>query len=159
MIARQLLCAAIFVGAAFGGASLQAATTTYTYDALGRLRVVEYDTGKVAIYDYDSAGNRTRVVTGTMPSAPSSIAVPKTGTTGNYKISWGTAAGTVTAYQLFQATNTSFTDEKLVYTGSAKSYAISGRASGTYYYRVRACLSSHCEAALAGSNGVVVTRP
>lgn len=158
MIARQLLCAAFCAAAAFAGASLQAATASYSYDALGRLRKVEYSTGTVAIYDYDNAGNRIRVVTGAAPGVPSSITVPTSSTTGNYKISWEAASGKVTAYQLFQATNASFSDESLIYTGSAQSVAVSGRLSGTYYYRVQACISSQCKGKLAGSNGIAVTR-
>jgi hypothetical protein len=133
-------------------------TANYQYDALGRLRLVEYVTGKVAIYDYDNAGNRIRVVTGTAPGVPSSITVPTSSTTGSYTISWGAASGTVTAYQLFEATNSSFTGETVIYTGSALSVAVTGRLSGTYHYRVHACISSLCKGKLAGANGIVVTR-
>jgi hypothetical protein len=73
-------------------------------------------------------------------------------------VSWGAATGTVTAYQLYQATNTSFSGETLLYTGTARSFAITGRLSGTYYYRVRSCLDVLCSAPRAGSNGIVVTR-
>lgn len=150
--------AALSVGLVLAFGSTLAATASYEYDALGRLRKVEYDTGQVAIYDYDSAGNRQRVVTGTKPGVPSSITVPTSSTTGNYTVSWGAATGTVTAYQLFQATSSSFTGETLVYTGLAQSLAISNQPSGTYYYRVRACISSLCQGTLAGANGIVVTR-
>jgi hypothetical protein len=153
VLAGPLACLSIVLAG-----SAVAATASYQYDALGRLRVVDYDTGKVAIYDYDNAGNRQRVVTGTKPGVPSFITVPNSSTTGNYTISWGTATGTVTAYQLFQATNTSFSGETLIYSGSAESFAISGRLSGTYYYRVRACISSLCQGTRAESNGIVVTR-
>jgi hypothetical protein len=135
-----------------------AATASYQYDALGRLRVVEYDTGKVAIYDYDNAGNRIRVVTGTAPGVPSSITVPTSNTTGSYTISWGAASGTVTAYQLFEATNSSFTGETAIYTGPLQSFGVTGKPSGTYYYRVHACISSLCKGKLAGANPTVVTR-
>ena len=38
----------------------QSSTTTYTYDALGRLKRVEGSAdGSVVTYDYDAAGNRT----------------------------------------------------------------------------------------------------
>ena len=148
------LCACI----ALAAGPAPAATAAYDYDALGRLRKVDYDTGQIAIYDYDDAGNRVRVVTGTKPGVPASITVPASNTTGNYTISWGAASGTVTAYQLFQATNTSFSGETLIYTGTPRSFAISGQLSGTYYYRVRACISSVCQGTRAGANGIVVTR-
>lgn len=134
-----------------------AATASYEYDALGRLRVVDYSSGTIAIYDYDDAGNRLRAVTGTKPGVPASITVPASSTTGNYTVSWGAATGTVTAYQLFEATNPSFTGETAIYTGLLQSIAITGRPVGTYYYRVRACISSKCYGAIAGANGVVRT--
>ncbi len=40
-----------------------AATTTYTYDALGRVIMVVYDNGSTVTYSYDAAGNRTTVAT------------------------------------------------------------------------------------------------
>lgn len=141
------------------GASAQAATATYSYDALGRLSQVIDDTGKVAIYYYDKAGNRDRVVTGTITGIPASITVPASSTTGSYTISWGLATGTVTAYQLYEATNPTFTGETLLYTGTSRSRALSGRLSGTYYYRVRSCIDAICSGYRAGTNGIVVTRP
>ena len=138
------------------GATL-AATATYEYDALGRLTRVGYSDGKRVIYRLDAAGNRTQVASGTLPGVPSSISVPSSSTSGSYAISWGPAAGTVTAYQLYEATSTSFSGQQLVYTGTALSTALSGRANGTYYYRVRACFDDDCSAYRPGSNGVTVT--
>jgi chitodextrinase len=55
----------------------QAGTTTYTYDALGRLITATYnDTGAIVTYAYDAAGNRTQVSTShdTMPpSVPTGL--------------------------------------------------------------------------------------
>jgi YD repeat-containing protein len=51
-------------------ASTLQAATTYTYDALGRLSVVNYDNGMQVTYTYDSAGNRTSVVTQTGSNRP-----------------------------------------------------------------------------------------
>jgi len=53
-------------GAAILGAVLATplgAATTYTYDSLGRLSIVNYDDGLQTIYNYDSAGNRTSITT------------------------------------------------------------------------------------------------
>jgi YD repeat-containing protein len=41
------------------------AATTYTYDTLGRVSTVTYDSGLIITYSYDPAGNRTQVVTHT----------------------------------------------------------------------------------------------
>lgn len=152
-----------FLGAAFGlvlalvltGATL-AATANYEYDALGRLTRIGLSDGKRVIYRLDAAGNRTQLVSGTLPGVPSSITVPSSSTSGSYAISWGPATGTVTAYNLYQATSTSFSGQQLVYSGTALSAALSGRANGTYYYRVRACFGADCSAYRTGSNGVAV---
>jgi large repetitive protein len=59
---RHRLLASAAMLAALSAAPLDAATT-YTYDGLGRLSVVNYDNGYQIVYTYDSAGNRTSVVT------------------------------------------------------------------------------------------------
>ena len=51
------------------GATL-AATASYEYDALGRLTRVGYSDGTRVIYRLDAAGNRTQVVSGTLPGVP-----------------------------------------------------------------------------------------
>jgi YD repeat-containing protein len=38
----------------------QAGTTTYKYDALGRVSEVDYPDGSIVYYTYDAAGNRTQ---------------------------------------------------------------------------------------------------
>ena len=38
----------------------QAGTTTYKYDALGRVIEVDYPDGSIVAYTYDAAGNRTQ---------------------------------------------------------------------------------------------------
>jgi hypothetical protein len=134
-----------------------AATASYEYDALGRLTRIGYPDGKRVIYRLDAAGNRTQVSSGTLPGAPSSITVPTGSSSGSYTISWGAATGTVTSYQLYEATNTSFSGQQLIQAGTGRSTTISGRGNGTYYYRVRACWDTECSAYRTGSNGVTVT--
>jgi hypothetical protein len=137
-------------------AATLAATASYEYDALGRLTRVGYSDGTRVIYRLDAAGNRTQVVSGTPPGVPASITSPSSSTSGSYAISWGSATGTVTAYNLYQASNTSFSGQQLVYTGTALGTTLSGRGNGTYYYRVRACFDEDCSAYRTGSNGVTV---
>ena len=42
-----------------------AGTTSYTYDALGRVVTAVYPNGTTVTYQYDSAGNRSQVVQST----------------------------------------------------------------------------------------------
>jgi len=154
---KRFLAPCVVIAALLASAAAPAATATYEYDALGRLSRVSRDDGKVESYQLDAAGNRTKVVSGTLPGVPPSISVPSSSTTGAYTISWGTASGTVTAYELYEATNSGFSGQSKVYSGTALSTALSGRTNGTYYYRVRACFDSDCGGYRAGANGVTVT--
>lgn len=134
-----------------------AATASFEYDALGRLSRVTHSDGKVVIYRLDAAGNRTQLVSGTLPGVPASITVPSSSASGSYTISWGAATGTVTAYELYEATNSGFSGQAQVYSGTALSAALSGRAAGTYYYRVRACLDTECSGYRTGATPIVVS--
>ncbi len=64
---------------------------TYEYDALGRLRKVTYDDGRVVQYTYDAADNRTQVVSvtgapvGTLSAGPAQIQLG-----GSSLLSWTT---------------------------------------------------------------------
>ncbi len=134
-----------------------AATASYEHDALGRLTRIDYSDGKRVIYRFDAAGNRTQVSSGAPAGIPASITVPSSSTSGSYMISWGASTGTVTAYQLYEATNPSFSGQQLLQYGTGRSALILGRGSGIYYYRVRACFDNECSAYRTGSNGVTVT--
>lgn len=74
-----LLEGALLAGICFALASIPAAaragTVNYTYDALGRVKTVQYDNVTVT-YTYDAAGNRTSVVT-TAPSTTGASAPAK----------------------------------------------------------------------------------
>lgn len=93
------------------------------------------------------------------PGTPSSISVPTMSGSASHTISWGAASGVVTSYQLFEATNPSFSGETQAYGGTGTSIALSGRETGTYYYRVRACNVNACSGLAVGANGIIVTKP
>lgn len=95
------------------------------------------------------------------PSVPVNIRVPLASLSGDFRITWGAATGTVTRYELYESTDRSFaTPGTLVYSGPALSASLSRRVRGsyTYYYRVRACNNSLCSDYRQGSNGVYVFR-
>src|SRR4030095_8070601 len=124
---------ASFSGAslAYSGATASSALTgrgngTYYY----RLRACNTN---VACSGYATGGNP--IVVTLPPSAPASISVPSGSITGGYTINWGTSTGNVTAYELQEATNSSFTGATLAYTGTLTTKAISGKGNGSYYYR------------------------
>jgi hypothetical protein len=144
---------------ALSGAAVFAATTTYEYDALGRLRVVNQDNGVKTTYTLDAAGNRTQVDELLPATAPGSITVPGSSLNGSYNISW-TAAGTAVAtYELWESTSSTFATQARVYSGTGMSLGITGKGNGTFYYRVRGCNGSACTPYRSGGNGVVVTVP
>lgn len=51
----------LVLGVAAGSSARGADSFTYTYDALGRLQSVTYQSGTQVVYTYDPAGNRTQV--------------------------------------------------------------------------------------------------
>ncbi|MEQ8484835.1 MAG: hypothetical protein RIB46_10775 [Pseudomonadales bacterium] len=93
------------------------------------------------------------------PGTPASISVPSGSTTGSYTVSWGASTGNVTAYRLYEATNSGFSGQAQVYSGTGSSAAMSGRGNGTYYYRVQACNGTACSGYQTGSNPTTVTLP
>jgi YD repeat-containing protein len=136
-----------------------AATTSYEYDALGRLRVVTHDNRTVTTYTLDPAGNRTLVTDVPLgpTSAPASISVPASSTTGEYSVTWGAATGTVLTYELFESTSPSFASSTRVHNAATRTASFSGKPNNsTYYYRVRACASGDCSGFATGANGVAV---
>jgi YD repeat-containing protein len=124
----------------------QAADTNYAYDALGRLITVSRPDGNQTSYALDAAGNRTLLLEGGVPGTPASIAAPTSNTSGSYLVSWTapTSGAAATRYELYEATNVSFSGQTLIHNNSALSFMTSGRVTGNYYYRVRACSSVGC---------------
>ena len=58
----QKILTAVAIGAVMAAVSSAsiAGTTTYKYDALGRVIEVDYPDGSIVYYTYDAAGNRTQ---------------------------------------------------------------------------------------------------
>jgi YD repeat-containing protein len=103
-------------------------------------------------------GSNATVVT-LPPGIPSTLSVPTTNNTGAYTVSWGAATGTMTAYELYEATNASFSGETRIYNSTGTSTALTGRTNGTYYYRARACNVASCSGYAPGANLTTVTLP
>ncbi|TLM63704.1 MAG: hypothetical protein FDZ69_12155 [Deltaproteobacteria bacterium] len=81
-------------------------------------------------------------VPGATLAAPATLTVPTSDGNGDYSVSWAaTATATVGAvtYVVEEATNNTYTANlQTVYTGPNLTVALTGRAPGTYYYRVKA---------------------
>jgi len=73
-----------------------------------------------------------------IPDAPTLNAISNPGGSMNYTVSWN-AAYLANTYTLQEATNAAFSSPVVVYgPGSGLSWSASGKATGTYYYRVKA---------------------
>jgi hypothetical protein len=89
------------------------------------------------------------------PAAPTTVTVPMTSSTGNYVVSWTLVTGAWT-YDLEESTAPTFVSTTVVYSGSNTSYSITGKANGTYYYRVRAGNGAGQSGWTNGANGCTV---
>ena len=94
---------------------------------------------------------------GVVPTAPASLTVPASSSTGSATLSWS-ASSLTTSYTLQQSSNGG-TNWSAAYTGSGTSAAVSGLANGSYIFQVQACNTYGCSAWKAGSATLVVTRP
>ncbi|MBN1379814.1 MAG: hypothetical protein JXA04_11335 [Gammaproteobacteria bacterium] len=77
------------------------------------------------------------IIVAITPGVPSSISVGPNPSAGDIEVSWGSASGTVTRYELEQQKNGGGWIN--IYNGTALSQAISVSTDGSYAYRVRAC--------------------
>lgn len=134
--------------------------TTTSYSDTGLSAGTQYSY-QVSAYDAASnvSGLSAAITPFTLPGVPSSTSVPSSSTTGSYTISWGAAGGTVSAYELYEATNAGFSGQVLAYSGTALSAGLSGRGDGQYYYRVRACNTAGCSGYQPGANPITVLLP
>jgi hypothetical protein len=82
-----------------------------------------------------------------------SITVPATSSTGSYRVSWG-ASTPGSTYSLYENGS-----PIPLYSGTATSYAVSGRTTGSYTYSVKAKQTGYLDSPLKTSGTVAVTRP
>lgn len=117
----------------------RAETTTYTYDALGRLvQVAGSANGSAVTYTYDAAGNRTQTTSKSesiLPSVPTGLGATPISQT-QINLSWSGSTDTggsgLAGYRIYRGGTQ-------VGTSATTSYSDSGLAAGTtYLYRVAA---------------------
>jgi cytochrome c-type biogenesis protein CcmE len=126
--------------------------TTYYY----RVRAVK---GGVKDSGYRTAVNGCAVPGAAQVAAPASVTVPATDTDGTYPVSWGLSPTAGVTYELYEATNNTFTTGlRQAYRGTAVTTNIPGRIAGTtYYYRVRAVKAGLKDSGYrTGANGCAV---
>ncbi|MGY0799868.1 hypothetical protein ACW7G0_12545 [Lysobacter sp. A286] len=83
---------------------------------------------------------KTTVVT-LPPASPPAVTAPSASNNGAFAVSW-TAVGTATNYRLEQQKDSGSWSQ--IYSGSARSKAVSGLVNGSYGYRARACNAVGC---------------
>ncbi len=89
------------------------------------------------------------------PTGAPTVTVPASNTTGSYTVSW-TAVANATSYQVEEQVNGG--GWTLIHNAAGTSKAISGKASGTYGYRARACNGGGC-GPFSSVGSVTVTPP
>jgi YD repeat-containing protein len=126
----------------------QTKTTTYTYDALGRLTFVEDSQNGNRDYDYDKAGNRLLVSTSIVNDAAAEPDLPApTGLSYNthwgngYDVRWTPVTG-ATYYRLTFGSQTNYT----VQGGSSNQFSTGANTSANRPNYIVACNASVCSA-------------
>ncbi|MGS1079154.1 hypothetical protein [Pseudoxanthomonas beigongshangi] len=109
----------------------------------------------------DEAGCSSLSVPGSVvvkypPGSAPTVSVPATNFTGSYTVSWTAVTGAST-FQVSESTNAGIWN--LIHDGSGNSRALSGRASGTYLYRARACNEAGCGPQSVNTSMVVTLPP
>jgi hypothetical protein len=91
-----------------------------------------------------------------VPSSSPVLTVPASGPNGSYAVSW-TTVSEASSYTLSESANSGAWTT--VYSGAGTSLAFSGKASGSYAYRVNACNATGCSAASATGTVQVIYAP
>lgn len=130
----------------------------YTYDLSGNTKTITDASGHVISYGYDGLNRVTSTTesggaTVFPPTGSTSVTLPSTNTTGSYTVSWTAVTGAAT-YKLEELAGGNW---GTVQNTGASSWTTSGKANGTYSYRVTACNSVGCgPVGPAGSVSVVL---
>jgi len=138
--AAALLCGVSLLVTLGAPAAFASSTTTYTYDALGRLRSVTQSGSQTGAqtYDYDAAGNRTQTTSRSEsipPSTPAGLSATPVSQT-QINLSWSASTDTggsgVVGYRIYRGGSQ-------IGTSATTSYADASLTAGTMYsYRVAA---------------------
>jgi len=134
--------AGIYSGAALSAPISGKGTGTYQY----RVRACR-----------DNCGNWSNVAAVSIalpPTQAPTLSAPQYGDNGAYSVSWTSVAG-AERYELEQSVSGTWTQ---VYSAAGLSWSITGRAAGSYGYRVRACNTIGC-AGYSATGTVLVTYP
>ncbi len=131
--------------------------TYYFYSQAGQL-IYEADAGNARATNFIYLGRKLIAENATVSvGVPSTISFDSNPNNGTYTVSWGAAAG-ATSYVLQESANAGAW--VTVYSGSALSAALTGRAGGDYLYRVEGCVGTTCGAfTSSGPLGITPTLP
>lgn len=119
---------------------------TYSYDGNGNVLSITDATGHVTSYQYDALDRAIQKTEsgGASPSIPSGVPAlssPANSTDGSYTLSWN-AIGGATTYELQQEFNGG--GWTTIQNNSGLGWSASGKANGSYGYRVHACDVTGC---------------
>lgn len=119
---------------------------TYAYDGNGNVQSITNAAGHTTSYLYDAL-NRTTTVTdsggasATPPGTAPALSAPASSANGTYTVSWSSVTGATSYLLQEQANGGGWT---AVQNTSALSWGASGKANGSYGYRVSACNAIGC---------------
>ncbi|PNS09858.1 RHS Repeat-containing protein [Lysobacter silvestris] len=128
------------------------------YSMGGKLMYMEDDRrSETLAYIYLGASQVARVRAATsLPMTPT-LTAPATNAGGSYALTWSTTA--ITDYYVLEESTNGGSTWATLYNGTATNAAVSGRAPGSYAYRVKACNTLGCSASSATSTVQVLTAP
>jgi YD repeat-containing protein len=111
--------------------------------------------GKISEYVY-LGGSLLAKVSNQPTLASPSVTVPGYSSSGSYSVQWSTVAS-ANRYELQEQAGSG--SWSALYSGTATSQAIAGKAAGSYGYRARACVGGYCGAWSATATAVVQFAP